>query len=226
LDSDAVAVKDGCLSTMMKLIKYDETIVGIGGTVYVFGDQSTRIVLPQHNRFNMFNDWDQEHFQLVECDFLPSSNLLIKKSLLLNVGGFTEIYDYLLEDKDLGLKIVKFGLKNVADRRTVVFHPFKSNQLNLRKSYNFHRNVFLYVSLNLNCLPRIVADRLHSRHRVPGGNKGAVSFVGSRRFAETLVAVSEMLLGAVGLILLTFPLMKIMLDNKDYISKYNSVSTL
>lgn len=225
LDSDVVIVKDDCLSTMMKLIKSDETIGGIGGTVYVFDDQSTRIVVPQNNQFEMFDDWDREDFQLVECDFLPSSNVLMKRDLLLEVGGFTEIYDYLLEDNDLGFKITKFGLRNVADRRTVALHPFKSGSVKFRRSYNFYRNVFLYVLLNFHYTrwPRVVLDRLPSGHRVHMSNKETVSVVEHRRLAQSLAVFSGMLLGLVNLIFLTLPIMKIILGGKDYISKYNSV---
>jgi len=225
LDSDVVVMKDDCLSTMMKLIKSDETIGGIGGTVYVFDDQSTRIVVPQNNHFEIFEDWDREDFQLVECDFLPSSNVLMKRDLLLEVGGFTEIYDYLLEDNDLGFKISKFGLRNVADRRTVALHPFRAGSVKFRRSYNFYRNVFLYVLLNFHYTRwrRVVSDRLHSGHRFSQSNKDTVSIIENQRLAQRLIVFSGMLLGLVNIIFLTIPIMKTMFGGKDYITKYDSV---
>jgi len=226
LDSDVVIVKDDCLSTMIDLIKSHQTIGSIGGTVYVFDDKSTRIALPQHNHFNMFEDWDREEYQLVECDFLPSSNLLMKRDLLLEVGGFTEIYDYLLEDNDLGFKIKKFGLRNVTDRRTIALHPFKSGSVKLRRSYNFYRNVFLYVLLNFHYTkwPRVVSERVYSGHRVSMSSKETVPTVENRSLAESLIVFSGMLLGLVSVIFLTLPIVKIMWGDKDYISKYNSVT--
>jgi len=225
LDSDVVIVNEDCLSRMVDLIKSHQTIGSIGGTVYVFDDQSTRIALPQHNQFNMFDDWDREEFQLVECDFLPSSNLLMKKDFLLKVGGFTEIYDYLLEDNDLGVRITKFGLRNVTDRRTIALHPFKSGSIKLRRSYNFYRNVFLYVLLNFHYTewPRVVSERVRSGHRVSMSSKETVPTVETRSLAQTLIVFSGMVLGLVSLIFLTFPIMKIRWGGKDYISKYNSV---
>ncbi len=225
LDSDVVIGKDDCLSTMVRLIKSDETIGGIGGTVYVFDDKSTRIALPQHNHFDMFDNWDREDFQLVECDFLPSSNLLMKKDFLLKIGGFTEIYDYLLEDNDLGFKITKFGLKNVTDRRTIAFHPIKSDSIEFRKSYNFYRNVFLCVLLNFPCTkwPRVLADRFSSSHRASTRNNETIPIVRNRNFAQSLIAFSGMFTGLVSLIFLALPIMKIMWGSKDYISKYKSV---
>jgi GT2 family glycosyltransferase len=224
LDSDVVIGKDDCLSTMMKLIKSDETIGGIGGTVYVFDDQSTRMALPQHLHFHLFEDWDREDFQLVECDFLPSSNLLMRKDLLLKVGGFTEIYDYLLEDNDLGFKITNVGLKNVTDRRTIALHPIKSDSIQFRKSYNFYRNVFLCVLLNFHWTqwPSVLADRFSAGHRASTRNKETVPIVKNRNFAQGLIVFSGMLLGLVSLISLTVPIMKIMWGSKDYISKYKS----
>jgi GT2 family glycosyltransferase len=207
---------------MMKLIRSDGTIGGIGGTVYVFDDQSTRFVVPQNNHFEMFDDWDREDFQLVECDFLPSSNLLMKRDLFLKVGGFTEIYDYLLEDNDLGFKITKFGLRNVADRRTIVLHPFKSGSVKFRRSYNFYRNVFLYVLLNFHYTkwPRVVWERLHSG--VSMSNKETAPITENRSLTQGLIVFSGMLLGFVNIIFLTIPIMKIIFGGKDYITKYHS----
>jgi GT2 family glycosyltransferase len=225
LDSDVVVVKEDCLSTMMELIKSDETIGGIGGTVYIFKDKSTKIALPQHNHFNMFDDWDRENFQLVECDFLPSSNLLMKKDLLLKVGGFTEIYDYLLEDNDLGFKVVKFGLRNVADRRTVAFHPFKSGPVNFRRSYKFYRNVFLFVLLNFHYTkwPRVVADRLRSGHRYSRSNRETGPAIKNQRLAQKLILIFGMFLGLADIIFLSIPVLSIVFGDENYITKYSSV---
>jgi GT2 family glycosyltransferase len=148
LDSDSIIHRDDCLSRMLELMKSDKKIGSIGGTIYSFENKSTKIVLPRDNKFDVFDDWDQESFQLDECDFLPSSNLLMRKEVLLRVGGFVEIYRYLLEDNDIGIRIKKQGLKNITDRRTVALHPFRSPQKDLRKSYLFYRNIFLYVFLN------------------------------------------------------------------------------
>jgi GT2 family glycosyltransferase len=222
LDSDVVVVNEHCLSTMMELIRSDEAIGGIGGTVYVFKDRTTGIALPRHNRFNMVEDWDRESFQLVECDFLPSSNLLMKKELLLKVGGFTEIYDYLLEDNDLGLKVMRFGLKNVADRRTVAFHPFKSGPVNIRRSYNFYRNVFLYVLLNFHYTkwPRIAADKLHSGHRFSRSNQATAPAIKNQTLAQEVIVILGMFLGLADVIFLSIPVMGILFGNGNYITKY------
>ncbi len=225
LDSDVVIANEKCLSSMINLIKSDETIGGIGGTVYVFDDKPSRIGLPRDNRFTLMDDWDQESFELIECDFLPSSNLLMKRDVLLKIGGFTEIYGYLLEDNDLGLKIAKFGLKNIADRRTVALHPFKSGSVNLRKSYNFYRNIFLYVLLNFRPAkwPGVAVDRLHSGYRVRRSDPETHSVIQDHRFAQSLIAFSGMLLGLVSIVFLTIPILKIILSRKDYITKYNRV---
>jgi len=176
LDSDSVIHRDDCLSTMLSLIRLDDNVGSIGGTAYVFEDGSTKIVLPQRNSFDLFSDWDQESFQRVGCDFLPSSNLLMKKEILLKIGGFVELYGYLLEDNDLGIRIVKRGLKNITDRRTIAFHPYKPPPNNFRKAYLFYRNSFLYVFLNYQWTDwaSIIADRLQrnwDRSKNRSGNK-------------------------------------------------------
>jgi GT2 family glycosyltransferase len=209
---------------MMELIRSDETIGGIGGTVYTFKDKSTRIALPQLNHFNMVEDWDRERFQLVECDFLPSSNLLMKKDVLLKVGGFTEIYDYLLEDNDFGSKVMKFGLRNVADRRTVAFHPFKSGPVSMKRSYNFYRNVFLYVLLNFHFTrwPRIAADRVHSGHRVSRSDKETAPAVKNQGLTQKLNVFVGMFFGLADVIFLSIPVMGLLLGNGNYITKYRT----
>ena len=223
LDSDVVVVKDNCLSTMMRLIKSDETIGGIGGTVYLFDDQSTRFGLSQDNHFWMEADWDHEMFQTVECDFLASSNLLMRRDLLLKVGGFTEIYGYLLEDNDLGFKITKSGLRNIADRRTIALHPFKSGPVQLRRSYNFYRNVFLCVLLNFHYTqwPRVMLDRFRSGHRVSTSNKQTGPMIEDRSLSQSLTAFSGMVLGFLDIVFLVIPIMKIIWGTKDYITKYH-----
>ena len=168
-------------------------------------------------------NWDQEMFQTVECDFLASSNLLMRKDLLLKVGGFTEIYGYLLEDNDLGFKITKSGLRNIADRRTIALHPFKSGPVKLRRSYNFYRNVFLCVLLNFHYTqwPRVMLDRVHSGHRVSTSNKQTGPMIEDRSLSQSLTAFSGMVLGFLDIIFLAIPIMKIIWGDKDYITKYH-----
>lgn len=227
LDSDVVIVNENCLTALMKLIKSDETIGGIGGTVYVFDDKSTRIALPQHNQFNMFDDWDREEFQMVECDFLPSSNLLMKRDILLKIGGFTEIYRYLMEDFDLGLKVTKLGLKNVADRRTVALHPFKTSTVDFRKSYNFYRNIFLYFLLNFHQTKwfETLVDRFRGSNGIPGRNPDKISKIKIQGPAQFLNKFSGMLFGLINVFFLSIPVIKILFGSKDYITKYYNVAS-
>jgi hypothetical protein len=171
----------------------------------------------------MVVDWDREMFQTVECDFLASSNLLMRRDLLLKMGGFTEIYGYLLEDNDLGFKITKSGLRNVTDRRTIALHPFKSGPVKLRRSYNFYRNVFLCVLLNFHYTqwPRVVLDRFHSGHRVSISNKQTGLMIENRSLAQGLTVFSGMVLGFLDILCLAIPIMKIIWGGKDYITKYH-----
>jgi GT2 family glycosyltransferase len=225
LDSDCIIVNNDCLATMVKLIKSDDTFGGIGGTVYVFDDQSTRIVIPKNNHFEMFDDWDREDFQLVECDFLPSSNLLMKRDILLKIGGFTEIYKYLMEDNDLGLKVINLGLKNVVDRRTVALHPFKTSTIDFMKSYNFYRNIFLYFILNFHHTKWLetLVDRFQGSNGSFERHADKISTIKIKGSTQCLNKFSGMLFGLAYVILLSIPIIKILFGSKDYITKYYSV---
>jgi len=224
LDSDSTIVNNNCLSVIMKLMKSDETIGSIGGTVYLFDDQSTKIVLPQDNRFNIFDDWDREYFQLIECDYLPGSNLLMKKEVLLKIGGFTEIYDIYWEDRELGLKIIKLGLRNITDRRTIVLHPFKFGSSNLKKAYLFYRNAFLYVFFNLgyNKGYELLVGKLQQRDPAFKGKIENTVVVKNHRLADKLILLCGFLLGFAGIVCLFLPIIKIKWGTRDYIRKYVS----
>jgi GT2 family glycosyltransferase len=150
LDSDSVISNNHCMFKMVELMKADSTIGGIGGVVYQYRDDSTRMAIPKKCMFDMIQDWDREDFELVECDYLITANLLTKKAIVLKYGGFSEILGLFCEDVDLGIKISKCGLKNITDRRTTVLHPFKLPPVNLRRSYTFYRNSFLSIFLNYN----------------------------------------------------------------------------
>lgn len=216
LDSDSIITKDDCLSIMMKLIKSDETIGSIGGTVYLFDDQSTRIGVPYKNRFNMFDDWNRERFQLIECDFLPSSNLLMEKELLLRIGGFTEIYHVYWEDYDLGLKVIKAGLKNIADRRTIVLHRFKPGLRNFKKTYLHYRNVVFFIFLNypFKNWSEVIIDIIFKSEI-----KHTLMMI--KRPRDRLIVWGGFLLGFASLIFSLIPMvMRVKYGKKNYITQY------
>jgi GT2 family glycosyltransferase len=224
LDSDAVIQREDCLSTMLSLIRSDDTIGSIGGTAYCFEDGSTKIVLPQRNRFDMFSDWDQESFQLVGCDFLPSSNLLMKREVLLKIGGFVEIYGYLLEDNDLGIRILKRGLKNITDRRTVAFHPYRPPLNTFKKAYRFYKNSFLYIFLNYQWKnwASIIADQLRRNGNRSKNGSGRTNELQPQRLAEKLKICLGFLSGLIVAFLFLFIPVCLWMKyrNINYVARY------
>jgi GT2 family glycosyltransferase len=224
LDSDSIVHREDCLSRMLELMKSDDNIGSFGGTAYVFEDGTTKMVLPRGNKFDMFSEWDQESFELVHCDFLPSSNLLMKKEVFLQVGGFVEIYRYLLEDNDLGIRILKRGLKNITDRRTVAFHPYKPPPNSFKKAYRFYRNSFLYVLLNDQWKDgiSIMARRLQSDSNGLKNRSGHGDALRSQRLADRLKIRLGLLSGLiVAFLFLSVPVcLRVKYRKIDYVRQY------
>jgi len=145
LDSDSKVSGRKCLSFMIDVIKKNPKVGSIGGTVYVYPDGSESMIIPQLNQFSLKRNWDNKQFEYIECDYVSTSNMLIRKETLQNLGGFDEIYGYMMEDNDIGIKLNKKGLLNVIDRRCIVKHPFKTVHENLYKSFLFYRNTFIFI---------------------------------------------------------------------------------
>lgn len=84
---------------------------------------------------------------LLKCDFLPTCNCLLRRELLIRLGGFDPAYFILGEDCELGYKISKAGLKNIIDYRTSVFHV---HSLEDRKTdlFSSHKNRIRFVLKN------------------------------------------------------------------------------
>jgi GT2 family glycosyltransferase len=151
LDSDSAIANSQFMLRMLELMKADPSIGSIGGVVYQYRNGSRRMAIPKQCTLDMIENWDKKEFELVECDYLIGCNLFIKKTILLECGGFNEIFGIFSEDVDLGIRIGKYGLKNITDRRTTVLHPFRLPPVNLRRSYLFYRNSFLSVFVNYDC---------------------------------------------------------------------------
>jgi GT2 family glycosyltransferase len=65
-------------------------------------------------------DWD--HGELREVDWMYGAALIIRKSVLDQVGHFDEGFFYLYEDIDLCFRVKKSGIKILYDPRAVVTH--------------------------------------------------------------------------------------------------------
>ncbi|MBA4393224.1 MAG: hypothetical protein C0407_06700 [Desulfobacca sp.] len=84
---------------------------------------------------------------LVNCDYLPTANCLISRSLFESLGGFNKVYGYLAEDKELGFKIKKAGYNNWTAYPLTVWH--KESQISRIGRFRlYHQNRIRFVLLN------------------------------------------------------------------------------
>lgn len=149
LDSDTEVINQKCLSNMVSIMQDYSDIGAIGGEFnltssgkmqmkrkFILKNGAAR-TLPLNNNNPVF----------LECDFLPTCNCLVRKKLLIRLGGFDPAYFILGEDKELGYSILKVGLKNIIDYRTSVLHV---HSLENRKTdlFRLHKNRIRFVLKN------------------------------------------------------------------------------
>lgn len=109
--------------------------------------------------------------------YLPTCNCLMKKDLLVKLGGFDEFYFYYCEDLDLQLRIRRFGLRNVFRGDCCVWHCFVQNQRH-GTYYLFYRNLLRCLISNRSvaavlCFPFTQLQRIrhdYQAFRASGGD--------------------------------------------------------
>lgn len=89
----------------------------------------------------------KKKYYLESCGYVATCNCMIKRDLLLKLGGFDSSIIYAGEDKELGIKVAKQGLKNVVDSRCLVYH-YISQSTKHRNFYAFNKNRIKIVVKN------------------------------------------------------------------------------
>jgi len=153
LDSDTEVINQKCLSNMVMIMQEHSEIGAIGGELNLtsndMGQMKRKFILK--NGATRTSPINNNNPILLECDFLPTCNCLIRKELLIRLGGFDPAYFILGEDRELGYSISKIGLKNIIDYRTAVLHI---HSLEDRKTdlFRSHKNRIRFVLKNLSLL--------------------------------------------------------------------------
>jgi len=123
LDSDVIVENPHCLQGMRVILKACENIGALGGEYSHYGKEMLycrKYVFP--NGETISRRIPKEQYRMLECDYVPTNNCIVKKSLLVNLGGFDPVYRVSSEDCELGYKIKQARMRNVVDYRTAVFH--------------------------------------------------------------------------------------------------------
>jgi colanic acid/amylovoran biosynthesis glycosyltransferase len=59
-----------------------------------------------------------------ECDYIPTSNCMVRRDVAWQVGGFDDAHSGVGEDKDFGFRVKQLGLRSYVAADTVVLHHF------------------------------------------------------------------------------------------------------
>jgi len=116
---------------------------------------------------------------LQDTDYLPTCNLLARRDLVVDLGGVDPVYVVLSEDKELGWRIRRRGLRNVLVGSAPVVHHVSRRA---RKGDLFRklRNTTRFALINLPCwrvllLPLLDLACLLGRGKMKALRSGSVS---------------------------------------------------
>lgn len=126
LDSDTQLINKEMFSRMVEIMFEDETIGSLGGEAIV--DEQKKITgLVQFRKEGSRPIYHVEDpSSLIQCDYLPTSNCLVKRSLLNMLGGFDPYYFYQAEDLDLGFRLKKKGYQILSSPQVVALHKYSA----------------------------------------------------------------------------------------------------
>ena len=141
LDSDAYLTKNNCLKNMVNILKSDSSIGQLGGEII---DGKIRIPHSYRNQDGLFEFVDKCRMREVES--INTSNCIMKKELILKIGGFDPVYFYGYEDNEVSFKVKKRGYKCIVDDRVVAVHN-RTNLSRVSTFYLWHRNRIRFIIL-------------------------------------------------------------------------------
>lgn len=142
-DSD-VQLDRRWLEEAVKAFAHDETIGMVGGKlllatcpdrVHSYGGTLSRIGVGWHT-----DEW-REHAALdqpVECLWISSAALLMRRALLQRIGGFDETFFYGYEDSDLGWRARLLGYRAVCIPEAVAYHGVNQTVETMGDLITFH----------------------------------------------------------------------------------------
>ena len=149
LDSDVELIDKSSISRMASLLVSDETIGEIGGEIQDYADQENYLIIGA----NIGDDgWpvlvslsnSETGERLKECDYIPTSNCMLRRQVIYQVGGFDPYFFYPAEDKALGFDIKKAGFRNVICADAGAWHKL-SQQSRIHSYYMAKRATMRFL---------------------------------------------------------------------------------
>lgn len=171
LDSDSLVVNSNTLSNMMIIMKENLDVGSIGGEIIthdgkkVFRSMSF-IDSPEIYPYDVVMS-NPNKFELMECDYLPTCNCLIRKKDVEYFQGFDETYFYGFEDADLASSLKSIGYKNMWDPRTSVYHT-RSDESRTSNFDLLAKNEIKFVIINCSIKIIFLYPIINARKLVQG----------------------------------------------------------
>ena len=132
LDSDVTFISDTTLTTMMQFMQTIPECGQVGGEAIV--DDSGRPKFIFGRRLDTKTgasawqfipiDHATPRMTRFECDYVPTSNCMVRRDVALQVRGFDDAYLGLGEDKDFGYRVKRMGYQSYVLPDSVVHHHF------------------------------------------------------------------------------------------------------
>ena len=124
LDSDSELIKPDSMRVMFNILKNKEigTVGGEMNSVYpdiVFGQRFKNV-----QNGTLAYVLADKHSEPKECDFVPTSNCMIRRRVFYELGGFDPYFIYPGEDIDFGYRLTKRGYKNIVCFECGALHKF------------------------------------------------------------------------------------------------------
>lgn len=126
IDSDTEIVNKDMVKEMVQIAENNRMIGQVGGElckfdgVYNGQGGNTNFDGYSRNRTILLCRVDQQ--RIFECDFIFTSNCLVERRKVFEVGGFDHYFIYPGEDKDLGYRLKKKGYINCLSASTLLKH--------------------------------------------------------------------------------------------------------
>lgn len=150
LDSDVYLKDDNVLFNLIEKFTSENEIDGIGGEA-ILNDKdeiigTKKLILYPNGMTKGYLDTSN---QKSKVKIITTCNLLIKKKIIEDVGGFDHFYFFYLEDIDLTFRIYKKGYKIYLMEKCPVIHYF-SETARLKNHFIAKRNRIYFIIKNFN----------------------------------------------------------------------------
>jgi GT2 family glycosyltransferase len=153
---------------MASLLASDETIGEIGGEIQDYSDPQNYLIIganigddgwpvlvslpaprlpvrcTQTGMARQAGLGNSETSGLRECDYIPTSNCMLRRKVIQQVGGFDPYFFYPAEDKALGFELKKAGFRNVICADAGAWHKL-SQQSRIHSYYMAKRATMRFL---------------------------------------------------------------------------------